>query len=273
MSSNSSTPLLNAASSQTLPPVSPSPLSTSIPAEDPLAEIPPLTTTVLTDADERLEALKLVADSIAQQRQLSATSIIFSPLTIAVWFAVMGIVYQYLYTVRSDLALIFTTGAGLTMAMLVAIRGATAGYLSEAEKINWGYLKNEGEDEDLLVGTKFGDEIIGALIIRIERGVGATKKKAKQAKGQGGKAVIRAWTVKLRYRHKGIGTGLLEEAIRISRETLGRDAEIGFSADHANSKVLIPGVFTSPMKKRERDAIVMLEEIEKTGEVSSKKKR
>jgi len=273
MSSNSSTPILNAFSSQSLPPVSPSPLSATTIVEDPLTDIPPLTTSILTDPDDRVDGVKLIADSIAQQRQSSASTILFSPVTIGLWVISIGVLYQYMYKDRSDLALIFTTAAGATMALMVGVRGMTSGYLAEAENISWAFLKNDDGDEDLLIGTKFGDEVIGALVLRPERaGAGASKKKAKHGKGQGGKGVIRAWTVKLRYRHRGIGTGLLEEAVKISKETLGRDAEIGFSAHHANSKLLIPSIFTGVMKRKERDAIVMLEEIEKTGEFSKKKR-
>jgi len=47
--------------------------------------------------------------------------------------------------------------------------------------------------------------------------------------------VIRAWTVKLKYRHKGIGESLLEEAVKIAGEK-GADGVV-FDTDHA-SKLL-----------------------------------
>ncbi|KAL8905728.1 MAG: hypothetical protein Q9207_002442, partial [Kuettlingeria erythrocarpa] len=64
----------------------------------------------------------------------------------------------------------------------------------------------EGKEvENLAVVTKWGeDEIIGALVMRVLR-----KEK---------RALIRAWTVKGRYRGHGVGRGLLEEAVRVARE-------------------------------------------------------
>lgn len=155
------------------------------------------------------------------------------------------------------------------MAMLVAVRGATAGYLGEAEKIKWDFLEPETEEgaereRDTLIGAKFGDEMIGALALRLEPTASAlsSKKKGKSVSLKGGKGVIRGWTTKLRYRHKGIGTGLLEEAIKVTRERCGKDAELGFGVDHANSKRILPKVFNNGFRRSEEKAIRMLEEVD-----------
>ena len=167
-----------------------------------------------------------------------------------------------------DSGLVLTTAAGCTMAMLVVVRGLTGGYLTAAERITWDFLKNpETGTNDLLVGTRFGDEIIGVLSLRLEpspdNSSGTGKKRGLRAthSAKGGKGLIRAWTVRLRFRHKGIGTGLLEEGVRIVRERLGRDAAIGFASDHANSKVVLPKLFNGPLRKREAMAIQMLEDV------------
>lgn len=47
--------------------------------------------------------------------------------------------------------------------------------------------------------TKWGEEIIGALVVRVSR--------------RERKAFVRAWTVLRRYRGKGVGRGLLEEGV------------------------------------------------------------
>jgi hypothetical protein len=178
----------------------------------------------------------------------------------------VGVVYQLLYKSPQDIGIVVTTVGGVSMSMLVAVRMLTGGYLNEAEKMKWEFLSNEetGED-DLLIGSKFGDEVIGALVLRLERpgGSGTGKKKVKN--GKGGKGLIRAWTTKLRYRGKGIGTGLLEEAIKVTREKLGNDAEVGFAADHANSTLLLPSIFNSIFKTREQKAIKMLEDVDEGG--------
>jgi len=156
------------------------------------------------------------------------------------------------------------------MALLVGVRGICSAYIQEAEKMGWGFLsagKGNGEEDDLMVGTKYGEEIIGALVLRLESGTPTSPSQKKKSKanptGKGSKGVIRAWAVRLRYRHKGIGTGLLEEAIRITREKLGREAEIGFAADHANSKMVLPGIFNGVFKKGQRKAVECLEEVKK----------
>lgn len=179
----------------------------------------------------------------------------------------VAVVYQWLYKTRGDVGLVITTAGGLSMAMLVAVRALSGGYLSEAEKINFDFLRNpETGDEDILIGSKFGDELIAALALRLERpggggAVSASGKKKGRANLKGGKGVIRAWTTRLRYRGKGVGQELLEEAVRITRESCGKDAEVGFAADHANSKTVLPEIFNGVFRKREQKAIRMLEEL------------
>jgi hypothetical protein len=265
MSSNNSTPLLTPNNSQILPPPSSSPISTSEPvAVTPdLSSIPPLTTSVLTDPEDRIVALKLVADSVAQQRQTASRAVIFHPIFAAAWVLVNALVTQFLYKDFSDLGIVVCTVGGMTMAMLVAVRMMTGGYLSEAETITWSWLSNpETGDEDLLIGSKFGEDIIGALVLRLEKpgGVG-NKKKGKVIKTGKGKGIIRAWTTGLKYRHKGIGTGLLEEAVQVTHEKCGKEAEVGFAADHANSRMVLPSIFNSGFRKREQAAIKLLSSV------------
>lgn len=190
-------------------------------AEDPLDSIPPLTYEVADDEDDLIEGLKLVADSVAQQRQTSSRILIFHPLNMALYIAFMAILTQYFYETASDLPLLFTTASGITMGFLVTVRWLTQGYLNAAEEINWDWLA----DDQVLI-SKFGDEIIGALVLRWEKGEGRGNKKKK------GRGVIRAWTIKLRYRGKGVGAGLLEDTVN-AVEKRGGD-EIVFADDHAS---------------------------------------
>lgn len=234
------------------------------PPADPLADIPPLTTNILTQDAEKIAALKLIADSIAQQRQFASSSIIFHPLTIALWIGLLGIVSQFLYKDRSDLGLLATTSAGVTMACLIAVRGATGKFLEFAEALKWSFLRNEETgEEDTVIGSKFGEEMIGAAVLRLERsGSGKGRKK-------GGRGIVRAWTVRIKYRNKGVGTELLEEAVRITREKLGASAEIGFAQEHANAKMVLPEMFNGGFRKREKKAAKRLESVLEGG----KKKR
>jgi hypothetical protein len=249
--------------SKDLVPPSPSTLTTSSPSAPNLDDLPPLSTYPLTDSAERLLALKLIADSIAQQRQVASKAIIVHPFSLSLWVLMLGVVYQFIYKTPADIGVFVTTVAGISMSMLVGVRMLTGGYLQEAEGLKWDFLRDPvSGEEDVLIGTKYGAEIIGALALRLEKSGGKKKK--------GGKGLVRAWTTKLRYRHKGIGTGLLEEAVRVTRERLGKEAELGFAADHANSKILVPGVFGNIFKYRERMALKLLEEVE---EGTAQKKR
>jgi hypothetical protein len=243
------------------------------PATDPLAGIPPLVTKQLTKEDDKIAALKLIADSIAQQRQHASRAVIFHPYTIAGYILLLALVSQFIYKTRSDIGIVATTSAGITMACLIAIRGLTGGYLSLAEEFNWKFATNEDGEEDIIIGSRYGEEIMGSLILRLERnGNGSGKKKTKSAK-TGGKGVVRAWTVRMRYRGKGVGTELLEEAVRITREKLGNSAEIGFAAEHANSKMILPETFNASFRKREARAAKALENVVESLDTGSKKKR
>ena len=281
LNSNISTPLLHPSSSQSLPPLFPSSLATMtsnaedevVPAPNPLEGVPPLVTKQLTDEDDKVAALKLIADSIAQQRQQASRAIIFHPLALAGYILLLAIVSNFVYKDRSDLGIVATTSAGITMACLIAIRGLTGEYLNLAEKFSWKFATNEDGEEDIIIGSRYGEEIMGAAILRLEgKGNGSGKKKTKSAK-TGGKGVVRAWTVRVRYRGKGVGTELLEEAVKITREKLGNSAEIGFAAEHANSKMILPEIFNASFRKREARAAKALETVIENMDTGSKKKR
>ncbi|KAL3427232.1 acetyltransferase [Phlyctema vagabunda] len=280
LNSTSSTPLLDPSSSQTLPPLTPSCLATMTIADpeetitmNPLDSVPPLTTTVLVEESDKVAALKLVADSVAQQRQIASRAIIFHPLTIAIYILALAVVNQYLYKTRGDLGIVVTTCAGLTMIGLVAVRGATGAYLTMAEEVSWKFVENEDGEEDTIIGSRYGDEIIGALILRLERTANSAGSPRKRKPSRGGNGVIRAWTTRLRYRGTGVGTELLEEAVKVSRERLGNPAEVGFAAEHANSKMILPELFNGGFRKGEVRAAKALEHVLENMETSVRKKR
>lgn len=224
--------------------------STPAPADP--DEIPELNTYEAEDEEDRIEGLKLVADSVAQQRQVASQILIFHPLNLAVFTAVLGVIAQIMYHDASDLALIFTTWAGVTMAFLVAVRWATGRYLVEAENINWTWL-----NDDTLIISKWGEEVIGSLVLGWDDD-GTLKKKGSKAKRRG-RGVVRAWTVKLKYRGKGIGEGLLEEAVRVVMERGGEGIE--FAEWHANSKRILHKFFNGYLDKMDARAQRALEKV------------
>lgn len=284
MSSNVSTPYLEPTASHAMAPPSPSPLahaagSTSAPrpassAAGDDSDIPPLSLDILTTKDDKVLALKLVADSIAQQRQQASINLVFHPLCLAALTALLAGAYQIAWVRRSrDLGTLMTLVSGAIMTYLLTIRYLAGPYIRLAEELGWPFLLAEDGEEDLVLGTKYGDEVIGALVLRLEPSSGAPQKKKNRgvANLKGGKGVIRAWTTRLRYRGKGVGGDLLKEAVRITKERCGRDAEVGFAKEHANSRMVLPEMFNGPFRKREMKAARALESI--LGEWEGRRKR
>lgn len=184
----------------------------------------------------------------------------------------LGIVNQFLYKTADDIGIVLTTCAGVTMVCLVAVRGATSGYIHLAEDFSWKFAQNEDGEGDTIIGSRYGEEIIGALILRLERNGSNGGSPRKRRASKGGKGIIRAWTTRIKYRGTNVGTGLLEEAVRVSRERLGNSAEVGFAVEHANSKMVLPEMFNGVFRKGERRAAQALEHVIKN-ETGNRKKR
>ncbi|KAL9089399.1 MAG: hypothetical protein Q9165_005720 [Trypethelium subeluteriae] len=266
-------------------------------AVDPFVDVPPLNTTLAKTFEDKLGALKLIADSVAQQRQFASRILIFHPLNLALFGACLALVarlvlrYQGSGDARwlgADMALVGTTWAGFAMAALLSVRAVTGKYIEEAESIKWDFVggtpaeHSEGEmgqtashtrsksgggganARDVLI-TKFGEEVIGALVLEWMVGEGKGRRK------KVGRGSIRAWTVKLRYRGKGVGSALLEEAVGLVEERGGDGIE--FNEEHANSKKILWPIYSSPMEKRERNARNLLDDIVGNREASQTKKR
>lgn len=239
-----------------------------------LDTLPELTTKHAVSEDDKVEALHLLADSVAQQRQVAASAVIFHPLTLSILAVLFGLVYQNLYKgSNSDFAIIGTTSAGIFMAVLVTIRWLAGGYIEEAENIGtWNWL-NQGRsasdsgavgEEDEILLTWFGDEAIGTLMMRGQRETpvsnsGSSSPKKARKNNHPVTGIIRGWSVKRRYRHKGIGQGLLEEAVQLCQSKGWSGPE--FADDHANSRRILPQTFHGGFAKRERLAREMLERV------------
>ncbi|KAK0742183.1 hypothetical protein B0T21DRAFT_409021 [Apiosordaria backusii] len=227
MSSNPSTP--NLAPTRPLPPTttimrrSPTPQSSRpvTPVPGPLEddEIPPLTLEVLTTKADKTSALKLIADSIAQQRQTASSHIIFHPLPLSSLIAVLAVTYHFFLSSSSsssssDLGTCLMTLSSIITTYLLTIRYLTSPFIRLAESISYPFLfssfssssSTNPEEEDLVIGCRYGNEIIGATVLHISRPIGWSsdpnpkrhKQRGSLSSFKGGKGVIRAWTVKLR---------------------------------------------------------------------------
>lgn len=210
-------------------------MSTTGVAEAPNA--PNLSVEVINDPKEKLDALKLVADSVAQQRQTASGILIFHPYSLAALVLTLSIALQLTGGIN-ELAAASVTASGVLLTYLMVIRYFTSGYVLLAESTDWLEWLRDSEtgNDDLIIGVRYGSDIIGTTVLRLLPG-------SKKDKERRGRAVIRAWTTKLRYRRKGLGSDMLLEAIRIAESALGQDAVVEFAEDHANSKILVPALF------------------------------
>jgi len=299
-------------------------------------DIPPLTTYVAVTEAEQIDALRLIADSVAQQRQTASRAIISHPVVLTAVIAILAILSQYLFDRRGGLILVVSTVAGWALTGMAAIGYLTSGYIERAEQTGtWAWLhagrvristssssssslspssasitgenrsthrhvaakpasscrdQNHSDeesdndnsrtnsedqklidseyedDQDTILVTRYGDQIIGALVLRSPPVLPPLTLPVSESTSQGGstndsnkKATIRAWTVHVRYRNKGIGTGLLEAAVSqcLSRRWPG----LVFAGQHANSARLVPRWFHTPFKKGEKRARALLEEV------------
>ncbi|KAL6923898.1 hypothetical protein ACHAPO_006667 [Fusarium lateritium] len=198
-------------------------------------EPPPLAIEALTDPKEKKDALKLIVDSVAQQRQTASRALIFHPISLSIFTACLAIAH-YGANIGSDISTMLIIYPGIILTYLVAIRYFTSAYIRIAEETNWlDWIR-----DDTIVGARFGDEIIGAVILQLDR----TEKTA----------IIRGWATRPRYRGRGLGGDVLNETVKIAKELLGNDCTVEFAPDHANSHMPLYSIFNGPFQAREAKA-------------------
>jgi GNAT superfamily N-acetyltransferase len=216
--------------------------------EDPLADIPTLTTqhTSPSDTAARIAALRLVTDSVAQQRQAANSALLFHPYNLAAAALVLAAVAQLLRAkLHLDWLGVGLSSMGVLMTGMAIIRMVTQGYIARAESYGLDWLDGGGADAaggggggkekkklqpaDVWV-TRFGDEVIGAIVVD-------WRADARTGEAQGR---IKGWAVRLRYRGRGVGAALLEEVVRAARARglRGEEEAVVFAEDHASESFL-----------------------------------
>lgn len=251
---------------------------------------PPLTYEVLTSDDAKRDALQLVADSIAQQRQVASLAVIFHPACFVA--VVVACTLAWRHNAARDVGSAMTACSGLVIAFLAAVRLLTSRYVNIAEAFRWRDFiapAAPGRAEDLVLGARFGEELIGALVLRLvppaaggdegsrqaepssSSSTPSTRSKSKSGKnkklqqeekggalhagGGGSGGLVRAWTTKLRYRGRGIGGDLLRFAVVTTRSACDDDsAPVSFDPAHANSALPLPSMFNRPFRTRDDKA-------------------
>ncbi|KAF4977444.1 hypothetical protein FZEAL_6008 [Fusarium zealandicum] len=235
-------------------------------------DVPPLSLEVLDNPNDKVEGMRLVADSIAQMRQRASLNLVFHPLCLAGLSAALAAVYHLGGVSRLDPGLSMTVSCGVVMSYLMGIRYISSGYVSLAERLRWNWLRTDEGDEDTLLAARINDDIVGTLVLRLEANPASCHRRRRSLSLRGGKGVIRAWTTDLHYRGKGVGKDLLHEAVRVTRERCGKDAEIGFAQEHANSAMLLPGIFNAPFRRDEVRATKALGGVLADWDITKKKR-
>ncbi|KAJ8607591.1 hypothetical protein MRB53_040175 [Persea americana] len=250
-----STPPSMRGSASSLPP--PSPLATAVdandveqekPSEDPFEGVPELKSYKTDDEVERIAALKLVADSVAQMRQNSNNHLIAHPLNLAIFVVVLAVMSQILHNQGRDFIMIGMGSLGLASSFFALCRYFTQDYIYRAEGFKYDWL--DGCD---VIITKFGQEIIGAIVIEWISGE-ARQKKKKAWRGE-----IKGWTVRLKFRRKGVGSALLEDAVQLAKSKGAESLE--FSQNHANSHRVLPPYYSKPFDRKDKQARLLLQEL------------
>ncbi|KAJ3519022.1 hypothetical protein NM208_g14295 [Fusarium decemcellulare] len=255
-------------------PPSPSPLAATSPffGFDDDQDVEPLSLEVLDKPQDKVEGMRLIADSIAQMRQRASLNLVFHPLCLAGLSAALAAIYHLGGVSRLDPGLGMTVSCGVIMSYLMGIRYLASGYISLAERLRWNWLRSDDGEEDTLLAARLNDDIIGTLVLRLEPNPVSGHRRRRSLSLRGGKGVIRAWTTNLHYRGKGVGKDLLHEAVRVTKERCGKDAEIGFAQEHANSAMLLPGIFNAPFRRDEVRATRALDGVLADWEMTKKKR-
>lgn len=220
--------------------------SPSITMSEP-SEPPPLSIEPLISLHEKQAALKLIADSVAQQRQTASRALIFHPIPLSFLIACLAAA-RYNSNDISTMLIIFP---GITLTYLVAVRYFTSAYIRIAEETKW----MEWAKNDTIIGARFGADIIGVVVMRLETKIGTLSENSGQVlMGWKKKAIIRGWTTKTRYRGRGLGGDMLSQSVKIAKERMGRDCVVEFAEDHANSHMPLYTIFNGPFLEREAKA-------------------
>lgn len=126
------------------------------------------------------------------------------------------------------------------------------------EGVEW-FKKGEGKGEETVVlGTRYGEELIGTVVLRFPA---KDKVPISAFYDDLPKVEVRAWTVRLRFRGKGIGRGLLEEVVKLAMEREGSDVKLVFAKDHANAVIDGPKMLNGVFRKREARAEKLLRDV------------
>ncbi|KAJ5130069.1 uncharacterized protein N7515_006108 [Penicillium bovifimosum] len=223
-----------------------------------------------TEDSEIVAALKLIAASVAQQRQQVAKHLIFHTLFLVPIAAIILLANKAIYEDPSSwLYTIVQAATALSMVLLI-LKRLVDGYLDEATGVGtlkWLYghdpsseanRDNEQTDPALpsenggtfVLVYRFKKRIIGALVLSTVSRVDNPDTHASAhstAKTKTYEAFIRAWTVQSAFRSCGVGGELLNTAVQLCHWKGWQGPR--FANAHANSLRVLPRSFHGNMDR------------------------
>ncbi|KAJ5773662.1 Acyl-CoA N-acyltransferase [Penicillium paradoxum] len=227
-------------------------------------------TDVATEDIEIVTALKLVARSVAEQRQVVGKHLIYHPIVLVFVAILLAFTIKLIYHDPSNWLFILVTGALVPSIALHYVLDLVSGYVHEAERVgtlNWLYGHDPGRETDasspgadppfntdngitIVLIHRLKRRIIGTLVMSVvcrDAGLNSDTIMLSIPTGEPYKAFIRAWTVRQQFRGYGIGTALLDEAVRICDEKKWQAPR--FATRHANSLRLLHPMFHRDMDR------------------------
>lgn len=116
-------------------------------------------TSVVTSHEDLIAALHLVADSVAQQRQPAARTIVYHPVYWTLMLAILSYLHHTFYSTPLDYSTILLIWCGCLTASSTIIKYLVRGYLDAAEKTGrWTWLYGEEPDKKPDRGRKTGHQ-------------------------------------------------------------------------------------------------------------------
>ncbi|OAX85559.1 hypothetical protein ACJ72_00053 [Emergomyces africanus] len=140
---------------------------------------PIITTSSATTEGDILSALRLVSDSVAQQRQIAVKCILTHPAILAPSIMLFLTIAKLLYHTGSpsDVIVIISLFSLCSLLALLCIRYMIRGYSTLAARVgNWSWLSASSvngisQRRDELLLAKCGEDIVAVLVLRIAKTV------------------------------------------------------------------------------------------------------
>ena len=216
---------------QPQPEQGPQPPSTSHPPSKPP---PTLTHQILPPSFSSSPALHLISTSLNEQRYLATKAFLTHQITIATLLLSTSILYKLTSPPLLLLLLALTTFLALTTLYIITLPYGHLALDIDTDWLNTIPRKNthgHGKCEDpIVLVSRWGDQMIGTLVLRVVK--------------RERKAYVRAWTVDRAFRKRGVGSALLEEAVRVA---WGKGARcVVFEERHVSTSIPLPPPFSRP---------------------------